>query len=241
MNRRMTKSAATTRAAQQKQKQHGSNSRNNSNDPPRLQQQQQQRRLDADDAVVPGRGWTITNHPVGFCDGTANAQCNRDADSSCLMGGHMDGRGLLLGDGLSGWVVFQLRNVTQGIVMARVETWHGFFENPRTDGWTEVNEGVGGTEGRQRDLKKKVVPPLPDDFHIEVAVNGVITKRFNNTETRLALFAAEVAYNVAITVLLDDEERAKKNVAEDIELGIRITTPVTGRKYPVAFSHLYYA
>ena len=65
--------------------------------------QNNSRNLEEKSGIVPGEGWTVIGHPAGFCDGTSNAECHREPDTDCLMGGHNDSRGILLGDGLSGW------------------------------------------------------------------------------------------------------------------------------------------
>ena len=74
--------------------------------------------------IIPGEGWASHGHPAGFCDGTSNAVCYREKGAKsnhCLMSGHNDARGVMKGDGLSGWLVLQLKDVTEGIFMARME------------------------------------------------------------------------------------------------------------------------
>ena len=60
---------------------------------------------------------------------------------------------------LSGWVVFDVKNVKHGFIGARIEAWHGDkdFETV-TKGWTEVNNGGKGNyqkEGLERHLLQK--------------------------------------------------------------------------------------
>eukprot|EP00574_Skeletonema_japonicum_P004512 CAMPEP_0201718612 /NCGR_PEP_ID=MMETSP0593-20130828/4087_1 /ASSEMBLY_ACC=CAM_ASM_000672 /TAXON_ID=267983 /ORGANISM="Skeletonema japonicum, Strain CCMP2506" /LENGTH=996 /DNA_ID=CAMNT_0048208955 /DNA_START=5 /DNA_END=2995 /DNA_ORIENTATION=+ len=192
------------------------------------------RRL-ADDSgpIVPGEGWEVQGGPIGYCDGTANAVCGRDTLSNCLMTGHNDGRGKLDGDALSGWVVFNLKNVTQGLFLARMETWIEFESNKRTEGWTEVNNGK---RARHRYLKAPP-PPKPADYRVEVAVNGVITKSMNETEFNN--LCTEPGYNLIICTLWDDEERALKNEKEDVEFAFRMAGG--GRKGIMGITHVYYA
>ena len=45
------------------------------------------------------------------------------------MSGHNDGGGVLIGDALSVWLVLLLKDVTEGIFMARIETWHDYYSN----------------------------------------------------------------------------------------------------------------
>ena len=70
--------------------------------------------------IIPGEGWTVQGHPSGFCDGTSNSVCYRQKSSDCLMSGHNDGRGAMEVDALSGWLVLELKDVTQGLFMARM-------------------------------------------------------------------------------------------------------------------------
>jgi hypothetical protein len=70
--------------------------------------------------IISGEGWTVQGHPSGFCDGTSNSVCYRQKSSNCLMSGHNDGRGTMEVDALSGWLVLQLKDVTQGLFMARM-------------------------------------------------------------------------------------------------------------------------
>ena len=102
-------------------------------------------------------------HPAGFCDGTLNQVCHREVSSECQMSGHADSRGSLIGDGLSGWVTFQLKGVRHGIFAGRIETWIPHNSNKRTEGWEAVNNG---REDRRRELKAPP-PPLPEDMKVE--------------------------------------------------------------------------
>ncbi|KAL7493809.1 hypothetical protein ACHAWT_002711, partial [Skeletonema menzelii] len=192
------------------------------------------RRL-ADDSgsIVPGEGWEVQNGHIGYCDGTSNAVCGRDKSSNCLMTGHNDGRGGLDGDALSGWVVFNLKDVTQGLFLARMESWWPFESNMRTEGWTAVNNGKGS---RHRHLKAPP-PPKPADYRVEIAVNGVIIKSMNETEFNELCIVP--GYNLGICTLWDDEERARKNEKEDVEFAFRMAGG--GRKAITAITHVYYA
>merc|ERR1712113_761414 len=77
------------------------------------------------DVVVPGIGWSCDpDIPAGNCDGQYHSICGRKKDSKCLLSGHMDARGGLYGDGFSGWLVFDLPQVREGLVILKLETWH---------------------------------------------------------------------------------------------------------------------
>ena len=111
------------------------------------------RRLDAT-KIIPGEGWSVTLGKQGFCDGTLNSQCGRPKSEQCLMSDHNDGRGTMMGDGLSGWLVLQLKDITEGLFLARMEPWQQYNSNPQTDGWAEVNNGRSDDERIRRRLKK---------------------------------------------------------------------------------------
>lgn len=40
--------------------------------------------------IITGLGWQVVDEPQGYCDGTYNAVCGRDTDSSCVLYGHHD-------------------------------------------------------------------------------------------------------------------------------------------------------
>ena len=77
------------------------------------------RRTDEND-VTPGEGWELQTLP-GNCDGTTMGICGRLASSDCLLYGHMNDRGGLVGNDSNGWLIMNLSNVTEGIVMIQYE------------------------------------------------------------------------------------------------------------------------
>jgi hypothetical protein len=79
------------------------------------------RRRMSDGAIVPGKGWELDSLP-GTCDGSATAICGRQPSSDCLLYGHMNNEGGLIGNESSGWLVMNLSNVTEGIIMFKFET-----------------------------------------------------------------------------------------------------------------------
>lgn len=104
----------------------------------------------------------VENVPAGYCDGTSNHECKREPSSICLMTGHNDSRGQMVGDGLSGWLTFQLKDFSQGIFAGRIQYWHAHNSNKRTEGWDAINNG-------RQDVRrlKAPPPPLPDDMIVE--------------------------------------------------------------------------
>ena len=73
--------------------------------------------------VVPGSGWGYMNaeNSMGFCDGSTMSDCGRGSDQKCLMYGHNDHKGILIGDALSGWLVIQMPKMKEGLIIAKME------------------------------------------------------------------------------------------------------------------------
>jgi hypothetical protein len=121
----------------------------------------------ANEEIIPGRGWELggwtgTN---GFCDGSSMSACGRDNAGTCLALGHNDYHVGLLGNTLSGWLVFVVPKVKEGIILARLEAW--CQANPLiTQGWTEVNDGKTNdtTPYTGRVLADNVEPNMPLDL-----------------------------------------------------------------------------
>jgi len=110
------------------------------------------------DAIVPGYGLQVGWGKEGICDGSSHSWCGKTCASDCFMSGAQDNRGKVCFDGLSGWAVFDIRDVKHGFIGARMEPWHGNEETPITAGWTEVNNGGMGNykkSGRERELHEK--------------------------------------------------------------------------------------
>lgn len=79
------------------------------------------RRNTGSNEIVAGKGWELDTLP-GTCDGSTTAICGRQPSSDCLLYGHMNYDGGLVGDESSGWLVMNLSDVAKGIVMIKVET-----------------------------------------------------------------------------------------------------------------------
>lgn len=179
--------------------------------------------------VIPGSGWSLDARP-GICDGTYDAVCGREPSSNCLLSGHMDHRGGILGDGLSGWLVMNVQGVKEGFIMLKMETWHFENENEATEGWTEVNN-----ESPQRRAKQQP-NEYCEEFQFQYAIDKKITS-LNKDEFLAKLTNPQRV--VEIFTILDDQEMAKEQKERDIEVAIRII----GCKREKAFklTHLYWA
>ena len=219
-------------------------------------------------AIVPGRGWEMRGWtPVrGMCDGTANAECSRNKDSSCMISGTNDKHLHVWGNALSGWLVFTVPNVREGIILVRMEWWcNGDGDIPLiTKKWTEVNNGmthdttpynstarrtmmdthmVPNNEEAQhhRDLRSKATheKSIPKDFEMDIAINGVITKTMKREEW--IEYTKEPGKNVAVWPLLDDISMSEKDWdGESVEVAIRFRSELIPQT-PFCVSHIYYA
>lgn len=200
------------------------------------------------DEIVPGKGWQVFGEPQGFCDGTYEAICGRSTDNDCILAGHHDGRGAVIGNEYAGWLVLQLKDVKDGIIVAKLHTWHYENENTRTAGWKTVNDErqLRGekrkVDGRLKDsnierslMRSYETPELPDGFVFDFAINGKITS-WNKAQF---LDEKKQIQRVVETVTLLDDEDFSNGEAQEVEVAIRLrgcgTTCVFG------LSHIYWA
>jgi len=151
------------------------------------------------DPILPvGKGYYLNTY-AGFCDGSVDSWCKRQADEGCLLYGHNDGRNGIKMDSFCGWMVTNLPDVKHGFIAVKIETWHAAKSNPKTESWSSMNnerrklygerEGLFlrspssnlsqsansfsyDDEGRQ--LKSKV-PDYCPKFKFEFAINGKVT------------------------------------------------------------------
>jgi hypothetical protein len=112
------------------------------------------RRLGDDDnddkSIVPGLGWQIHGELPGKCDGSSTGICGRQETSSCLLDDHMASKGGVLGNEFSGWLVFTVKDVKEGVIVLALETSHDPNESTRTEGWTEAR-----TSEKQEEKKEE--------------------------------------------------------------------------------------
>jgi hypothetical protein len=202
--------------------------------------------LESWDSLEPGKGITLVSHAGDHgCDGTLNSFCNRGADNKCLLYAHNDGRGGLLLDSFSGWMLLQLPNVEHGIIVLNMEIWH--TESPRTQGWTSVNN----ENAEQNNSRTLSIPTLSnnnepssgrrtsegdhhlcEDFIFEYSINGVV-KRHNRDE--FLERKRNLQRIVTIITLLDDENFPSGQV----KLALR--TVGCARNSAIKLTHIYWA
>ena len=188
------------------------------------------------EAIIPGLGWAYLGGKSGFCDGSFQSECGRDKDSKCPFSGHNDGRQGIFGDALSGWLVFTVPNVNDGVILLRLEAWHE-EKNKRTESWTEVNNTTAsiGCKGRRLDV--------PEDILFDYAVDGEIKSM--GYEEYKSLKNNIVAANMALWPIILDKDRPKvasgsNDDAKTIEVAIRLRSSAK-RDAVVLVSHLFYA
>jgi hypothetical protein len=215
--------------------------------------------------IIPGRGWEISGWILSdeFCDGSSMSACGRFPGSTCLASGHNDKHVALAGNSLSGWLVFVIPKVREGVVLARMEWWCG-VSPAITANWTEVNDGktndhtpylqrnlvasqnqgstptIFSSDSSNRFLRKPTTDELvPPDFAMDYAVNGVI--KTMEREEWLS-HATEPSKNCAVWPLLNDIEMARKENwdGEDLEIAIRFRSEINPRA-GFCISHIYFA
>lgn len=140
------------------------------------------RRL-ADTAITPGEGWQLIEQKPGFCDGSYHAICGRAIDDSCPCLGHHDSRGMLIGNELSGWIVFDIPDVAQGIIIVRVVTWIPPKYNTMNENSKDENDAgrrlgavsSNDTLATERERRLDGADDFPEDWKFDFAINGKIT------------------------------------------------------------------
>lgn len=176
--------------------------------------------------ITPGKGFTL-DAPVGYCDGTAHGICGREKGSDCLLSGHHDARGGILGDSYSGWFVVNIPVLKNGLIILNVQDWVGGESNTATEGWSEPNNG-------EYDRRLKYTPPaFPDDFLFEYAINGEIKSLNYEGYGKIRTVVQRV--NEFVT-LLDDADMKE---TENVEVAWRVRNG--GRSKVFSYTHLYWS
>eukprot|EP00531_Pseudo-nitzschia_arenysensis_P000462 CAMPEP_0116134426 /NCGR_PEP_ID=MMETSP0329-20121206/10638_1 /TAXON_ID=697910 /ORGANISM="Pseudo-nitzschia arenysensis, Strain B593" /LENGTH=1029 /DNA_ID=CAMNT_0003629133 /DNA_START=91 /DNA_END=3180 /DNA_ORIENTATION=- len=216
------------------------------------------------ETIVPGRGWEVAGWSTvkGFCDGSAQSECKRDMGQECLLSGANDVHVAVWGNTLSGWLVFTVPKVREGIILLRMEWWCGNNgkNHKITQGWTEVNNGnttdttpwnktahremMGSfTDITDEDLHRNLGKAnrdvlVPKDLEFDYVVNGV--KKTMYREEWLT-FSHERVKNVAVWPILNDIDMAEKDWdGEPVEVAVRFRSKIEPRA-TYCISHVYYA
>jgi hypothetical protein len=213
----------------------------------RMSNEQNSDRKLANPAIVPGLGWTLNTHSAPhLCDGSYDSFCGKENSSDCLLYGANDHRGGIFFDSYSGWLIVNLANLKHGIVVLRLESWHGAGKAKRTEGWTCENnacdpprrhlestlQAPNSTVVENRRLGKKSSPPFCDDYKFEFSIDGQM-----NSWTKNETLSHKQGGDHFFT-LLDDPD-FMKGKSRDVELAIRSTG--CGRTKTLQLSHIYWA
>jgi len=185
---------------------------------------QQQRQLGE---ITPGRGWEVSGEPDGYCDGSYYAACNRWTNNPCILAGHHDARGALVGNGYSGWLVMTLKDLKEGLIVIKVHSWQDNEDNTITKDWNSENKERMLGKGDPADT-------LPDSFKFEYAINGKVTTMNKKEYVEKRQIVQRV---VETLTLLDDPTFVAEG---DVELAIRVTGGC-GRECTIGLSHVYWA
>lgn len=205
----------------------------------------------ANTAIVPGKGWEVSGEPPGRCDGEYNSICGRQRSSACPLIGHHDGRGFLVGNEYSGWLVMNLPKLKEGIIIIKLFTWLDPSNSKITQGWTSVNNERRrlGTRNKTsgelcnttssfttlKNRRLKGNPPvIPDTFEFDFAINGKVTtwNKEQFLEKKKTLQRVFEAWT-----LLNDPNFVSQ--ATDVELAIRMRG--CGRDIAFGLTHIYWA
>ena len=183
--------------------------------------------------IVPGLGWGVnTKSSPHLCNGTYDSFCGRSDDQECLLYAHNDYRGGVTFDSLSGWGIFTLKNLKEGMIFVKMDSWRKEKDNPVTEGWTTENNGR-----LRRGLKKDQEPAkFCPDFKLEFAFGDTIIRL--NSDEILGERHSLAQRVVQIWTVLNDREFTEGETV-DIELGIRIRG--CAHEHVFWVTHIYWA
>lgn len=187
--------------------------------------------------IVPGLGWQVVDEFPGQCDGEYDSLCGRGKNDYCPLLHHHDSRGAIVGNEYAGWIVMELPNVKEGIIILKLVTYYPPEMNTRTEGWTSVsNEGrevvVEPAPPARRTLR--AADSYPDTFQFDFSIDGRITTL---SKEEFAEKLKEPQRVVELLTLLDDPNFTK--TPKNVEVAFRMRG--CGRTCTIALSHVYWA
>ena len=172
----------------------------------------------------------------------------------------------MIGNGYSGWLVLNLDEVKEGIIIIKLHTWHTMDQSSKTEGWTSVNNGE---EDKQRNLRRYSNSHSSfsnkndeDAFLVVEAADGEPNDRddrilkFHDIPDLPEGFIFEYAIDGKVTTLKKDEfQKELKDIgrqveiltlmddpdftADSVEVAIRLRG--CGRDVTFGLSHIYWA
>lgn len=168
--------------------------------------------------------WLLYNTPIGFCDGSSQASCNRQESNPCLLANRQFYKGGFLSTGTSEWLRVTIPSVSEGVVLLRLD-WNA---NVKLDSATP-----GEVRGRNR------LDKLPDDFVFEYSVGSSQTvntlDRDDFLEFGVPVAADLVVYPVLVNAGMSHNASV---VGEPMELQLRVRTE---KAFKVLLTHIYYS
>jgi len=202
------------------------------------------------DEIVMGQGWQVIDEKAGECDGSYYAICGREKSNPCPMIGHHDSRGSVVGNEWAGWLVMELPDLREGIIILKVVTYLGEEANTRTAGWTSVNnerrleveeDGVNvddeapkSEEKPEQGRRRTGLSEWPDGTIFDFAIDGKITSL--NKEQFIEK-RKKVQRVMEVLTLLDDPNFTSS--PKTVEVAIRMRN--CGRQCTLALTHVYWA
>jgi hypothetical protein len=189
-----------------------------------------------EDIITPGKGWNVWGEPPGFCDGTYNATCGLYTKSECAMYGHHDGRGAVIGNESSGWLVMTLKDLKEGVIVLKLHTWHTENDNRATKESISVDQELRRLgQPVERILTRSYdTPKLPDEFVFEYSIDGIITTL---TKDQFLNEKQQIQRVVETITILDDPNFTSES--KDVEIAIRLRG--SGSAIYFGVSHVYWA
>jgi hypothetical protein len=167
--------------------------------------------------------------PPGDCNGEYNAICGRVYDDPCPTLGHHDSRGMVVGNEWAGWLVMELPEVKEGIIILKLITNLESDLNPRAKEWTTVNNEGGGSDRQLTEMKN-----FPDEFLFDYAIDGKITSL---SKSEFIDQVKQPQRVVEVLTVLDDPSFTAK--PKTVQVAFRMRN--CGNKCTFGISHVYWA
>lgn len=188
------------------------------------------------DDIEPGKGWKVFDEPAGLCDGTYNATCGRDTDSECFLYGHHDARGAVIGDESAGWLVMNLEDLKEGVIILKLHTWYTpqeYKEAVAAD-TRRLGQSLHPSNDDRKLTRSYDTPELPDSFVFEYAIDGKVTRL---TKDEFLKQKKQIQRVVETLTILDDPNFTSES--KNVEVAMRLVG--TGKDIVFGLSHIYWA
>jgi hypothetical protein len=109
--------------------------------------------------VAASSPWALYNAPIGFCDGSSQATCNRHVSNRCLLANRQFYKGGLLASAASEWLSLAVPSVSEGVILLRFD-------------WAMEARLTEATPGDVPSSSGNRLAQLPDDFRFEYSVGS---------------------------------------------------------------------